>query len=88
MNRERVDGKKILERMADETGGRVYEVSKKMPLSEIYRQIAEELRSQYRLAFSPADNEAGYHKVLVDVPKQKKLILQARDGYYTGGEQK
>ena len=87
-NRERVDGKKILERMADETGGRVYEVTKKMPLTEIYRQIAEELRSQYRLGFSPANNEAGYHKLVVDAPKQKKVILQARDGYYTGGDQK
>ncbi len=83
-SREHVDGKKILERMADETGGRVYEVTKKMPLNEIYRQIAEELRSQYRLGFSPANTEEGYHKVVVDVPNEKKLILQTRDGYYTG----
>jgi VWFA-related protein len=81
---DRVDGKKILERMADETGGRVYEVTKKMTLTEIYRQIAEELRSQYRLGFSPANNEPGYHKLIVDTPKQKKVILQARDGYYAG----
>ncbi len=84
----RVDGKKILERMADETGGRVYEVTKKMPLNEIYRQIAEELRSQYRLGFSPANDEAGFHKITVDVPKQNKLILQARTGYYTGSASK
>ncbi len=84
----RVDGKKILERMADETGGRVYEVTKKMPLSEIYRQIAEELRSQYRLGFSPNNSEAGYHKLVVDTKKDTKLILQARDGYYTGGQSK
>ena len=81
---ERNDGKKTLERMADETGGRVYEVSKKLPLDEIYRQIAEELRSQYRLGFSPTDHEPGYRKLVVDTPKQKKVILQARDGYYTG----
>ena len=80
----RVDGKKILERMADETGGRVYEVTKKTPLAEIYRQIAEELRSQYRLGFTPNNSEAGYHKLVVDTPKDSKLILQARDGYYTG----
>ena len=84
----RVDGKKILERMADETGGRVYEVTKKMPLTEIYRQIAEELRSQYRLGFTPNNADAGYHKLIVDTPKDKKLILQARDGYYTGGQSK
>lgn len=84
----RVDGKKILERMADETGGRVYEVTKKMPLTEIYRQMAEELRSQYRLGFTQNNAEAGYHKLIVDTPKDKKLILQARDGYCTGGQSK
>ncbi len=81
---ERVDGKKILERMAGETGGRVYEVTKKMPLSDIYKEIAEELRSQYRLGFSPANTDEGFHRVEVDVPKGKKLVLQARNGYYTG----
>ena len=84
----RVDGKKILERMADETGGRVYEVTRKMPLAEIYRQIAEELRSQYRLGFSPVNSDAGYHKLVVDTTKDTKLILQARDGYYTGSQGK
>ena len=74
--------------MADETGGRVYEVTKKMPLADIYKEIAEELRSQYRLGFSPANTEDGFHRVDVDIPKQKKLILQARNGYYTGAAAK
>ncbi len=85
---ERVDGKKILERMADETGGRVFTVSKKEPLADIYRQIAEELRSQYRLGFTPSDTSEGYHKLLVDLPKDKKSFLQAREGYYTGAASK
>lgn len=83
-SRERMDGKKILERMADETGGRVYEITKKMPLAEIYREIAEELRSQYRIGFSPANSEEGFHKIVVDTARPSKLILQARSGYYTG----
>ncbi len=81
---QRVDGKKILERIADETGGRVFTVTKKEPLADIYKQIAEELRSQYRLGFSPTDHADGYHKLLVDLPKDKKSFLQAREGYYTG----
>ncbi len=80
----RVDGKKILERIADETGGRVFTVSKKEPLTDIYKQIAEELRSQYRLGFSPTDHSDGYHKIIVDLPKDKKSTIQAREGYYTG----
>jgi VWFA-related protein len=81
---QHTDGRKILERITGETGGRMYEVSKKMPLNEIYRQIAEELRSQYRLGFSPSDMGGGYHRVTVDLPKDKKAILQFRDGYYSG----
>ena len=74
--------------MADETGGRVYEVTKKMTLSDIYREIAEELRSQYRIGFSPGSTEEGFHKVVVDTAKQSKLVLQARTGYYTGATAK
>ena len=80
----RADGKKILERIADETGGRVFTVSKKEPLDDIYKQIAEELRSQYRLGFSPTDHNDGYHKIIVDLPNDKKSSIQAREGYYTG----
>ncbi|HYL12829.1 MAG TPA: VWA domain-containing protein, partial [Terriglobales bacterium] len=50
----RVDGKKILERISKETGGRLYEVSKKEPFDKIYASIAEELRAQYSLATHPA----------------------------------
>ncbi len=82
------DGRKVLERICDETGGRMFQVSKKEPVTEIYRQIAEELRSQYRLGFTPTDTSDGYHRIVVDTPKDKKLVLQARDGYYTGAAAK
>ncbi len=82
----RVDGKKILEQIAGETGGRVFEVTKKQPVDSIYKQIAEELRSQYRLGYTPDTSAAaeGYHRVEVTVPKEKNLYIQTRDGYYTG----
>jgi VWFA-related protein len=78
------DSKKILQRMTEETGGRMFEVTKKYTVADIYKDIAEELRSQYRLGFSPVNNDDGYHRLTVDIPRQKKLILQYRDGYYTG----
>ncbi len=82
----RVDGKKILERMSNETGGRMFEVSKKQDLPAIYNQISEELRSQYRLGYTPDEAAAsdGYHQVDLAIPKQNKLQVQTRDGYYTG----
>jgi VWFA-related protein len=80
-----VDGKKILERMAQETGGRLFEVKKNQDVAQIYNQIAEELRAQYRLGYTPTQEAAsnGYHQVAVDI-HQKGLVVQTRDGYYGG----
>jgi VWFA-related protein len=81
---ERVDGKKILEQISRETGGRLFEVSKKEPIDKIYAQIEEELRNQYSIGYPVAkDATTGYHKLSLTA-KKKDLIVQARDGYYLG----
>ena len=80
----RPDGKKVLERISRETGGRLFEVSNKRPIDQIYSEITEELRNQYNLGYTPdraANNDSSYHKILV-AAKPKTLIVQARDGYY------
>ena len=80
----RPDGKKVLEQMSRDTGGRMFEVSKKEPVDKIYAQIEEELRNQYTLGYTLAkDTGSGYHKIHVTT-KQKDLVVQARDGYYSG----
>jgi VWFA-related protein len=78
------NGKKILEQISKETGARLFEVSKKQPIEQIYDRIQEELRNQYSLGYTPdrGDVGAGYHKIRL-MTKQKDLIVQARDGYYT-----
>ena len=80
-----VDGKKILQQMADETGGRLFEVTKKQPVAQIYNEIAEELRAQYRLGYTPDQATAadGYHQITL-AAHRKDLFIQTRDGYYTG----
>ena len=80
-----IDGKKNLERMAQETGGRFFEVKKSQNVAQIYNQIAEELRAQYRLGYTPTQDAAssGYHKIELTL-HQKGLLIQTRDGYYTG----
>jgi VWFA-related protein len=79
----RPDGKKILERISKETGGRLYEVSKKETVDQIYASIAEELRTQYSLGYTPdkANDSPGYHKISLTA-KEKNLAVQTRDGYY------
>ena len=82
----RPDGKKILVRISKETGGRLFEVSKKQPVDQVYAQIEEELRSQYSLGYTPERGgapEAGYHKIQLTT-KQKDLVVQSTEGYYAG----
>jgi VWFA-related protein len=84
-----IDGKKTLERMCGETGGRVFEVKGKETVDAIYGQIAEELRAQYRLGFTPSTEAAsdGYHQIVLTLAGKEakdKSTVQTRDGYYTG----
>jgi len=85
-----VDGKKILEKIADRTGGRYFEAKKKDNLEEIYGQIAEELRGQYLLTYTPdaVDKDGGFHKIALKANKDD-LTVVTREGYYApGGESK
>lgn len=77
------DGKKVLERLAKETGGRMFEVSKKESVAQIYTQIQEELRNQYNIGYSPdrGTSASAYHKIHL-AAKEKDRIVQTRDGYY------
>jgi VWFA-related protein len=79
----RPDGKKIMERLAKETGGGFFEITKKQPIDKTFDQIQEELRNQYSLGYTSdrTDAGAGYRKIHVTVA-QKGLIVQSRDGYY------
>ena len=81
----RPDGKKILQQLSKETGGRFFEVTKKESIDQIYAEIDEELRNQYALGYTPgkADADAGYHKIELTT-KQKDAAVQTREGFYIG----
>jgi VWFA-related protein len=80
-----VDGKKVMIQICGETGGRMYEVSKKENIDQLYSSIAEELRGQYVLSYTPdkASNDDGYHRITL-AAKKKDLNVQTRQGYYAG----
>jgi VWFA-related protein len=74
--------------IATRTGGRYFEAKKKDNLDEIYSMIADELRGQYLLSYTPdqVDNDGGYHKIALK-PKNADLTVVTREGYYApGGE--
>ena len=81
---QHLDGKKVLERICTETGGRLFEITKKESIDHIYSEIAQDLRNQYDLGYTPDRSgaaAAGYHKIQLTA-KRKDLIVQAREGYY------
>jgi len=76
------DGKKVLQRIALETGGGFFEVSDKHPIEKVYAQIEEELRNQYSLGYiSDATSGPGFRKITV-AARDKTMQVQARQGYY------
>ncbi len=80
----RPNGKKILQEIAQQTGGRYFEVKKKDSVDDVYAQIAEELRTQFMLGYTPPkDQTTGYHSIHLTA-KKKDLAVQTRAGYYSG----
>jgi VWFA-related protein len=77
----KTDGKKVLQQIARETGGRYFELSKKLTASDIYNQISEELKHQYSLSYTPDKVEVGYHKLHLTT-KTGELTVQTREGFY------
>jgi VWFA-related protein len=73
--------KKTLKRLADETGGRSFEIAKKETAAQIYAQIADELSHQYGLVYTPDHLDAGYHRIKLST-KKSDMTVQTRDGFY------
>jgi VWFA-related protein len=80
----RPDGKKILEQISTETGGQMFEASKKLTVEQIYSQIEDQLRNQYAVAYTPTrSQDAGdFHKLQVTTTK-KDVVVLVPAGYYS-----
>jgi Ca-activated chloride channel family protein len=75
-------GTSVMERIARETGGGAFDGQGK-GLLEGFRQIGEQLRSSFELAYHTS-NPAGdktFHKIVIK-PKQPGLTIRAKTGYY------
>jgi VWFA-related protein len=81
-------GDSILRKYADETGGRVIEVSRAKDTAQAFQEIAEELRTQYQLGYSPrnAKHDGSFRKIKVKV-RGHDYKVQARRGYYSPTEE-
>jgi VWFA-related protein len=75
----------IMQRLAKETGGGYFEVSKKLTIDQVFALIQEDLRSQYSIGFvsDRPTNISEFRKIQLTV-KRPALVVQSRDRYWAG----
>ena len=80
----KMKGDKVLERMAEMTGGRAFFPFKIEDVANAFSEIQDELRSQYLLAYKPADfvSDGKYRSIDIVAENHKNLRVRSRKGYY------
>ena len=74
-----------LRKVADETGGGYFELTRTNDLEPTFTRVAQELHSQYVLGFTPAALDGRVHKLAVRV-KKNGMTARARRSYLAGAE--
>jgi len=78
------EGDKILQELADETGGRAFFPYHVDDLDQSFQDIGDELRNQYSIAYNPTNYvlDGRYHKIRIEIPEHKGYEVRARRGYF------
>jgi Ca-activated chloride channel family protein len=78
------EGDKILQDLADETGGRAFFPYHVDDLDQSFQDIGDELRNQYSIAYMPTNYvlDGRYHRIRIEVPEHKGYQVRARRGYF------
>jgi VWFA-related protein len=76
-------GDQVLTKMAEETGGRVFFPPSVEEMSNSFRDIEEELRSQYALTYTPADFKYdGSFRTIYLYCNDRRYQTRAKKGYF------
>jgi VWFA-related protein len=77
------EGKGVLQRLSNETGGSFFEVSKKHTVDQMFDILQQELRTQYNLGYvsDKPVTLSGFRSIQLTA-KQKGLTVQARRQYW------
>lgn len=72
-----------LEQLAEVTGGRVFKPASFANLESVYREVAEDLRSQYSIYYSPQNKarDGRFRRVRVEI-RNPQLRAKTRIGYF------
>jgi VWFA-related protein len=76
-------GDRVMAQMAEETGGQAFFPPSVEQVSESFRSIAEELRSQYALTYTPADFKYdGAFRTIYLYCLDRRFVVRAKKGYF------
>ena len=78
-------GEHALIQLSEDTGGKYYYADSAAQLDEAFHKIGDELRTQYLLAYYPADrvSSSSFRRISVKVEGQADYQTHHRTGYYT-----
>ncbi len=78
-------GEHALIQMSSDTGGRYFYATSVPQLDDAFRQISDELRTQYLLAYYPSErlSNSDFRRIQVQVNSAPNLKVRYRTGYYT-----
>ncbi len=81
-----LDAERFLSRLARQTGGKVLSTEAFGSLSDVYSQVAEELKNQYYISYIPSNiTKDGRWRSIEVRSRQSGVILSTRPGYYAPG---
>jgi VWFA-related protein len=77
------DGDRVLQKLADETGGRAFFPYRIDDLAQSFADIGAELRSQYSLAYVPSNKAPdGKFRTIKIESSRSGIVIRARKGYF------
>jgi Ca-activated chloride channel homolog len=77
-------GDKVLDRIADATGGRPFHPFQIRDVANAFAEIQDELRSQYAISYKPADfkTDGHYRSIDIEANDRKNFRVRSRRGWY------
>jgi Ca-activated chloride channel homolog len=80
-------GRRVLEQIADQTGGRVFDGLSQKDLAKAFAEIKEEIRNMYSVTFNPVEpaKSGGGRSIVLKAAKDSSLKIRAPKGYYGDG---
>jgi VWFA-related protein len=80
-------GNSVLKKFSEETGGQTVAVNRARDIGAAFQEIADELRAQYFLGYSPSNRlrDGSFRKIRVRI-RNRNYRVRVRGGYYAQAE--